>query len=106
MTDKQRKQLERIHNRRTMYECAGRLPDGRLVLLMYCRKSFTGMRDALLDRWDEYIKAHWPKGIMVDSKAWRIGADAIEAGGAALTGRTQRDAILEGELPFVGDLAI
>ena len=97
--------LERLHNGPTRYELIGEGPGGERVLIAYSMR--TG-RLAVL----QSMQKHGPKIIELlglDDKAmltWekpaargaRIGAWSFR-----FSGRTQRDAISNGELPWIGD---
>lgn len=84
----------------TRYEIAARHTDGRAFLLCYlARKTRVAIIDAMLDRGpavaaalgiDKDLSWTWlPKSKEYACGGWRIG----------FTGRTQRDALQEGELP-------
>lgn len=101
MTTQQK--LDRLKNYRTRYELAASHPDGRKVLIRYtARKGRRGLLDALTMDAARVCKVlgsddiHWAKraadgGTMGD---WTV----------KFSGRTQREAILDGELPFYASL--
>ena len=94
--------LARIHNRRTKYELVADHPDGRRVLLAYSpRRSRTGIWDAITSngRREAIVELVGTKTIDFELRAshgatmgdWKI----------IWSGRTQRDAYIGGELPYV-----
>ena len=101
------RQLARIQYRNTSYEAEIVRPDGKTALLSYVQgKSDSNLRKAMASR-AESIRAFL--GPDHDSR-FTIGQDANGttikmAGGAQVrwSGRTQRDAYMAGELPYVGD---
>ena len=108
LTDKQYRQLERIKHYATRYEVRLTLPDGRAMLVCYTkRKSKAGLFHSLQSR-GEAILAHMPE-MPEDSRLTYNKAQGFMLGnGASVTfsGRTQRDCILAGALPYIGDSAL
>lgn len=87
--------LARLQNRRTLYEIAGMLPDGRTVLVMYSGKSLAQVAGGMRSRYDRLAP-------VMGESIW-IAKDVESRGPGCvwITGRTQREAIMEGELPYV-----
>jgi hypothetical protein len=96
--------LLRLKNRRTRYELVAEHPDGRRLLVRYTsRLGRRGLFDALQQDSARLCAV--------------LGADAIHFGTRAgdggtmgewkirFTGRTQREAIIDGELQFYAELA-
>ena len=98
-----KERLARLHNRRTCYELALISPDGQRFLACYTdRRTRRMLYHAATERWGISARARvtvadWKwcdralDGIYTDS-GWRL----------AWTGRTEREAINNGELPYVG----
>ena len=106
LTAEQLRRLERLRNRRTMYEVEIARPDGHHALLCYSEAtSMRAVMQAITKRGRSVIAY-----LDLDDAAamtWERGKQEIRVGGAVvrLTGRTQRDAIMSGkELPYVGTL--
>jgi hypothetical protein len=96
--------LEQLRNYRTRYEVELALPSGARLLLGYtARKSMAGVIALIRARWDclERIAK-----ITNDTRVYRarIGTGVSFENGAQirLTGFTERDAIMRGELPRIG----
>ena len=93
------KRLESLKNRRTLYEAAIILPNGTKMLMCYCGKSYSKLYRAAQSRYDA-IKAktgfsefavYVPnKKVLPDETLPLI----------KFTGRTEREAIIDGELPY------
>lgn len=99
LTDDQRKKLERIQGRATLYELALMKGDQRL-LFCYTRRTGRGIRDYmrhLRDTPDSWAALKAATGI--DLATWDWNGWVPE-----FTGRTQREAIMVGELKFWNDL--
>jgi hypothetical protein len=95
--------LERLRNRATLYELAMTRGEERLLVAYSQRK---GRRDIF----KAVTADHRVGPIMARTGADRIefakrAADGAMMGGWTIrfTGRTERDAIIEGELPYAGD---
>ena len=105
LTDLQTRQLERIKYYATRYEVRLTLPDGRAMLVCYTpRKSKAGLLDALQSR-GKAILALMPE-MPEDSRLTYTKAQGFALGNGArvaFSGRTQRDAIMAGALPYIGD---
>lgn len=90
--------LERLHNRGTSYELACTMADGRKCLAGYTRQSKMGILSMLRKNGEEWAK-RIPENAMIDfdkgGKSAKIGPFDVR-----FSGRTQRDAIIEGELQF------
>lgn len=102
MTDTITKQLERLKNRCTAYELAMTHPDGRSFLIRYTnRRTRSGLYNCC-----------YQAAVAIDKVAgtdFFTPAKRAADGGTigewtiAFTGRTQRDAIINGELVFIED---
>ena len=105
LTDQQQRQLERIKHYATRYEVRLTLPDGRAMLVCYTpRKNKAGLLDAIQSR-GKAILAHMPE-MPDDSRLTYDKAQGFALGNGAsvaFSGRTQRDCILTGALPYIGD---
>jgi hypothetical protein len=102
LTPEQVRKLERIKFHPTRYEIELVKPDGTAMLVCYSsRRSISGLLRAMRDRWAQIVRAGNISGI-----GYRIGkarAYSFENGVVIrFSGRTQRDAIMRGELPFIG----
>lgn len=97
--------LESIHNRATRYELAAIMGERRVLIAYTGRRSRHGLLEACRKRGPQVVALTCPSGeelLNFDKKASNgatIGQWAIR-----FTGRTQRDAIMEGELPYVADV--
>jgi hypothetical protein len=104
LTPDQIRKLERIKFHSTRYEIELVKPDGTAMLVCYSsRRSISGLIRAIRDRWAPIVRAgNIPEGAI----GYRIGsarAYNFENGTIIrFSGRTQRDAIMRGELPFIG----
>ena len=100
LTDVQQRRLARCRNRRTLYELAVKHADGRAVLLGYCDRHSRNMLYRVACK-------HGPKlAALTGAESLTFGAksrDGATIGDWSIvwTGRTQRDAIMEGELPYI-----
>lgn len=97
-----RDRLALIKGRWTMYEIELLSPDGRRYLVCYTpRRSFRGLIDAVRARSREIRKV---AGLGDDNRGERRGTALHMDNGAVIrfTGRTARDAIIGGELPYIG----
>jgi len=96
--------LEAIRHYATRYEVALSCSDGRRMLVCYTpRKSRAGLLDAIQSR-GRTILAHLPD-LPDDARTTYAAATGFSLGDGArvhFTGRTQRDSICNGELPFIG----
>jgi len=96
--------LEAIRHYATRYEIALSFADGRKMLVCYTpRKNKAGLRDAILSR-GKAILAQMPD-LSDDARMTYAAATGFSLGNGCriyFTGRTQRDAICNGELPFIG----
>ncbi len=99
--------LERLHNRSTRYEVAMIQPSGERILIGYTsRKSRHGLLERLRTQGPQIIAFLGldDNAAMVPGKnaaaGFRIGETVFR-----FTGRTQRDAIMENELRFIGAAA-
>lgn len=103
LSAQQVKRLNSIAHFHTAYEAVVVRGDGTRVLLAYCvRKSGRGLRDALRKRWDAVCAF-----LALDDEIATfdvISKNEIRAiGGGVIrwSGRTERDAIMAGELTYV-----
>lgn len=94
-----------MHNRPTRYELAAKHADGRAYLICYCCGK--GRRDVLAAvrepaRASRLVHLAGSDDITFGKRV----ADGARFGGWVInfTGRTQREAIIAGELPYCGDL--
>ena len=105
LTDQQQRQLERIKYYATRYEVRLTLPDGRAMLVCYTeRKSKAGLYSCLQNR-GKAILALMPE-MPEDSRLTYNKAQGFALGNGAsvaFSGRTQRDAIMSGALPYIGN---
>ena len=105
LTDQQQRQLERIKYYATRYEVRLTLPDGLAMLVCYTeRKSKAGLYSCLQNR-GKAILALMPEMPEDCSLAYDKARGFIMGNGAsvAFSGRTQRDAIMSGALPYIGN---
>ena len=105
MTQDQIRRLESLRNRSTCYELAAIRGEER-VLIAYClQHSRDGALRACRNRGQQIIDALKISGtdMLVAGKKASDGF-AIGEWQVRFTGRTERDAIISGELPYVGDL--
>lgn len=101
MTHEQERKLARISGCYTVYEMVAEHADGRRLLAGYTRETRPGMLAMLRKNWDMWCKLTGKQaGTWEAHKMIRFGAWTIR-----FSGRTQRQAIIEGELPWVGDVA-
>lgn len=103
MNEATMKRLDRLHNRPTKYELAITHPNGSSYLIRYTnRRNRTGMWDCLYQvaqaitdlTGTDYVDPAW---LVKDGAT--VGEWTIH-----FTGRTQRDAIINGELEFIEDI--
>ena len=87
--------LKRIQGRETLYEVAGMASDGTVILVMYSGKSMHRIAMGVHKRGERLMKTLGTDYIILSKEERRI------PGCVWLTGRTQREAICEGELPYV-----
>lgn len=106
LSPEQLRRVARLHNRHTLYEAEIIRPDGTKALLAYCgRRSKQGLIEALDKRAPHALRfLGAPRHARVERE--RGSPDVkIEGGGMIrFSGRTQREAIIEGELQYVGDV--
>jgi hypothetical protein len=97
------KQLESLRNRATLYELAMTRGDERILIAYASGKGRQDIWRCVTS--DKRVKAIVAK-VGTDAIDFaKRAADGATMGGWAIrfTGRTQRDAISEGELPYIGD---
>jgi hypothetical protein len=95
--------LDRLKNRRTLYELAAVLAD-RKVLVAYCgRRGRSGLWHACVKRGPELAALCGTDRLTFATRA----GDGATMGDWTIrfTGRTQRECYIEGELPFVCDVS-
>ena len=99
MTAEQERKLTRIKNYHTRYEAI--ITDGTITYLLayICGKSFSNLYRATANRVAEVNK-------VTNAETW-IQNRKLTAGTFEIkySGRTQREAILDGEYPYVGSVA-
>lgn len=107
LTEIQKRKLARCYNRRTLYEATIIRPDGAKVLLAYVQSANKrGLRDAVWKRGQDIVS--WLNAPADAEMTWKRGSTDMQITGGGivhLSGRTQREAIIEGELPYVGNAA-
>ena len=98
--------LARLRNRATCYEIAAIQGERRILIAYAAMHSRHGLLKACQNRGQMIIAALGigESDLLMPAKraaeGFTVGAWSIR-----FTGRTERDAIQEGELPYVGDLA-
>lgn len=105
LSAEQMAKLERLRHFGTRYEAVVVRPDGKQALLAYCgRHSMAGLREALCQRAQAVIAfLDAPAGAEVTYPRRGPQEISITGGGVVrFSGRTQREAIQAGELPYVG----
>lgn len=107
LSAEQLRKLGRIQHYATRYEVELAFPNGDRKLVCYTdSRSLSGFLSMIRKRWAPIVKA---VGVADDAEAHRIGkakAYRFENGVIIrMSGRTQRDAIMSGELPFIGGAA-
>lgn len=97
------KKLERIKHRSTLYELILE-GNGKRYLVAYAPKSGAQLCRTAFARAEMIVKA---AGIPENQPWYLTQSDKATTAGFVIrySGRTQRDAIIEGELPFIGDIA-
>jgi hypothetical protein len=106
LTEEQTRKLARLRGCYTRYEVEVALPDKRKMLVCYTpRKNLAGLREVIRERWEPLVRAVGIPGspiqdtpVMRDGRAYKFENGSI----VRFSGRTQRDAIILGELPFIG----
>lgn len=99
-----RTRLEKMVGRRTLYELAA-IKGDRRVLVAYCsgrgrRQLWAAITD--IRRIDHVIRLTGAREAVFAKAA--IGGATLGEWEVRFTGRTQREAIIEGELPYVAEL--
>lgn len=104
LTETQQNQLRRLHNYRTAYEVVAENRDtGERLLVQYTeRHSTRGLWDALRTRVEDVVRVcgattatKMPSGkLALDGTPWV----------ACFSGRTHREAIISGELPWIKEV--
>jgi len=102
MNETQIARLNRLKRYSTRYELIATHPDGRKVLVGYTRKGRDGMLSMMRKNGEAWVKFSGCEDIHF---ARRVG-DGATSGEWTInfSGRTQREAIMEGELPFFPEL--
>lgn len=105
LTAEQKAAVARLAGYATRYEAAVVHPDGRYTLLCYTpRRNKQGLHAALSERAKAalaFLGAPDTAGVQHAKGAHEL---LVDGGGRVIfTGRTQRDAIQEGKLPYIGD---
>ena len=97
MTSRTEERLARLRNRGTLYEIAGMTCDGRTVLVMYSGTSLTRIAHGVRKRYDRLTP------ILGERIYIARDAEAHGPGCVWITRRTEREAILGGELHYIFD---
>jgi len=95
--------LARLQNRGTYYELAAVRGEQRRLIAYTQRRSRRGMLAACRNRAVLVIALTGAEELQFGKRA-EDGA-TLGAWQVRFTGRTERDAIMEGELPFIGEMA-
>lgn len=98
MTPLQMRKLERIKNASTLYELIADAPGEPTVLAGYCKHgkmNILAMLQKHGDAWASRISDTDPIILTKDGRSCQLGKYTIK-----FSGRTERDAIKEGEKPF------
>jgi len=98
LSDAQIARLERLKHYSTRYELVAAHPDGRKILVGYTRKGRDGLLSMMRKNGPAWVKfsgcedIHFAKRTAegATSGDWKVN----------FSGRTQREAIMNGELPF------
>lgn len=103
LNPEQVRRLDGLRNRQTRYELVLVAPAGRYLVAYCVRKGKIGALAALRARvayLGRFVSGPRPLGADWDrvDKAWVIGGARVH-----WSGRTQRDAIMHGELSYIGD---
>jgi hypothetical protein len=105
LTEEQKAKLARLHYGPTRYEIEMVTPSGVKHLIAYTpRRSFRGLLDAVQERGAIILRV---TGMPEDTRAERGDNASLRFSDGTIirfSGRTQRDAIMHGELPYVGSL--
>lgn len=96
MTVMQQK-LMKLKNYATRYEIVARRGNDSLLVGYTGRRSRRGLIGMICQQ-REYVVAKMGEEFCIEGDAARVGGWSI-----SFSGRTQRDAIVEGELAFIGD---
>jgi len=92
--------LARLKNYATRYEIAAKGPQGETVLVMYGNKSRRSILDGLLQN-DYHRLSLLAAATHTEPESWKVNPDksiTCEGWSIGPTGRTQREAVCEGEL--------
>jgi hypothetical protein len=105
LTPAQLSKLERIRHYRTRYEIEITIPGAAPMLVCYSdRKNLAGLCDALCKRWAPITRAANVPHESAATRVKRAAAYAFDNGATVrFSGRTQRDAIMSGELAYIGN---
>jgi hypothetical protein len=102
LTEMQKAKLKSLTSSRTRYEVEMVASSGFRYLIAYtARRSFRGLLDVVRQRGAVILRV---LGLPEDTRVERDGAGALRFPDGTIvrfSGRTQRDAIVFGELPFV-----
>jgi hypothetical protein len=104
MTPEIEAKLERLKNYHTRYEVIMERGTERVLVVYMHNQSYRRLREAVVEKINP-IQTF--AGASVYEEAMGRGKRSLAAGDWRIrfSGRTQREAILQGELPFVGTLA-
>jgi len=102
LTEMQKAKLKSLTSNRTLYEIEMATPSGFKYLIAYAsRRSFRGLLDVVRQRGTVILRV---LGLPEDTRVERDWAGALRFPDGTIirfSGRTQRDAIMFGELPFI-----
>ena len=90
-----------LRNRGTSYELVVSKGDTTLLVCYVARNSFKGVLDAVFSRSEALVNATGATEIEWDRSARTISTD--NGWDIRLSGRTQRDAVCNGELSYIGN---
>ncbi len=93
--------LESLRNRSTKYELVASGPDGQIVLAGYCSHGKNNILSMLRrngEQWADRISADAMVTLAKDGRSAQLGPWKVY-----FSGRTQRESIILGELPFFVD---
>ena len=98
LTETPVKKLEALRNRATLYELAISHGDRRLLVCYTAKTGPNAIKRIIYDRAARIVALTG-----VDSIEWTRDGGKMGVWTIALTHRTQRDAIMHGELPFLAE---
>ena len=93
--------LEKLRRHSTRYELIAQFPDGKVILAGYTKFGKMNILDMLRNHnefWLQFLSEDDKVVFAKNGRSVQLGSIRV-----SFSGRTQRQAILEGELPFLGD---